>query len=65
MTGTIRNKVAARGFGFIKTAESKTEYFFHADDCDGSFDSLNIGDPVEFEIVESRKGPRAAKVRMV
>jgi cold shock protein len=63
-TGTIKKVVADRGFGFI-TAEDEKEYFFHRDGLDSSltFERLIGGEKVEFEIEQSPKGPRAAKVR--
>jgi CspA family cold shock protein len=62
-TGTIKKIVADRGFGFI-TAEDSKEYFFHRDGLDRSldFDRLTGGEKVEFEIEQSPKGPRAARV---
>ena len=63
-TGTIKKVVADRGFGFI-TAEDAKDYFFHRDSLDSSlsFDRLNGGERVEFEVEEGPKGPRASKVR--
>ena len=62
-TGTIKKIVADRGFGFI-TADDAKEYFFHRDGLDSTlnFDRLQGGEKVEFEIEESPKGPRAARV---
>jgi CspA family cold shock protein len=63
-TGTVKKVVADRGFGFI-TAEDAKEYFFHRSALDSSldFDRLNGGERVEFEVEQSPKGPRAARVR--
>jgi CspA family cold shock protein len=63
-TGTIKKVISERGFGFI-TAEDAKEYFFHRAGLDSSldFDRLVGGEKVEFEIEQSPKGPRAAKVR--
>jgi CspA family cold shock protein len=63
-TGTVKKVVADRGFGFI-TADDAKEYFFHRSGVDSSldFDRLVGGEKVEFEIEQSPKGPRAAKVR--
>jgi CspA family cold shock protein len=63
-TGTIKKVVADRGFGFI-VAEDAKEYFFHRGGLDSSldFDRLAGGERVEFDIEESPKGPRAARVR--
>jgi CspA family cold shock protein len=62
-TGTIKKVVADRGFGFITAADAK-EYFFHRNSLDSSlnFDQLVGGEKVEFEIEQSDKGPRAARV---
>ena len=62
-TGTIKKVIADRGFGFI-AAEDAKEYFFHRGALDSSldFDRLVGGEKVEFEIEQSPKGPRAARV---
>ena len=62
-TGIIKKVVSDRGFGFI-TAEDGKEYFFHRDGIVAplDFSSLAGGERVSFEIEESPKGPRAAKV---
>ena len=63
-TGTVKKVVADRGFGFI-TAEDAKEYFFHRSALDSSldFDRMTGGERVEFDIEQSPKGPRAARVR--
>ena len=65
-TGTIKKLVSDRGFGFIASEDGK-EYFFHRSglERDLSFDSLQGGENVEFEIEPSQKGPRAFRVRPV
>ena len=65
-TGTIKKVVADRGFGFIVADDAK-EYFFHRSGVGASldFDRLVGGERVEFEIEQSPKGPRAARVRAV
>ena len=62
-TGTIKKVISERGFGFI-TAEDTKEYFFHRASLDTTldFDRLVGGEKVEFEIEQSPKGPRAARV---
>ena len=62
-TGTVKKIVAERGFGFI-TADDAKEYFFHRSSLESSldFDRLVGGEKVQFEIEQSPKGPRAAKV---
>jgi CspA family cold shock protein len=65
-TGTIKKVVSDRGFGFI-TADDAKDYFFHRDALDSSldFDRLNGGEKVEFDIEQSPKGPRAARVHAI
>jgi CspA family cold shock protein len=62
-TGTVKKVVSDRGFGFI-AAEDGKEYFFHRDGVQAplSFDNLNGGERVSFEIEASPKGPRATQV---
>jgi CspA family cold shock protein len=63
-TGTIKKVVSDRGFGFI-TADDAKEYFFHRNSLEASldFDRLVGGEKVQFEIEQSPKGPRAARVQ--
>ena len=63
-TGTIKKVIADRGFGFIRAEDGK-EYFFHRGGLQASldFDRLTGGEPVEFDIESSPKGPRAGNVR--
>ncbi len=62
--GTII-RLMDRGFGFIKT-EDETDLFFHRSDLEGvEFNSLSVGQKVEFEKGQGRDGrPAAVKVRL-
>jgi cold shock CspA family protein len=63
-TGYICRVVAAKGFGFIAVA-GQNDCFFHCNDLSPDLvfdDSLNER-RVEFDIVDSARGPRAANVR--
>ena len=61
--GTVKWFNNAKGFGFV-TAEDGTEAFVHYSDIESEgFKSLEEGDPVEFELTEGTKGPKAVKVR--
>lgn len=63
-TGTIKKVVNDRGFGFI-SAEDGKDYFFHRSGLDPvlDFDTLVMGERVNFEVEVSQKGPRATRVR--
>ena len=55
-----------KGFGFITPDEGGKDLFVHHSEiqADG-FRSLQEGQAVEYELIESEKGPKAAKVRPV
>jgi cold shock CspA family protein len=65
--GRIVRVIGNKRFGFVRMRSSKTDYFFHADDYNGSWTELaempNSQFPeVECIVVESNKGPRVANV---
>lgn len=65
LTGTVKNIVNDRGFGFIKLDDSDTEYFFHYTGCVGvKFDVLKQGTRVSFIAGTGTKGPRAEQVEL-
>jgi len=60
--GTIKKLVADKGFGFI--AGDREELFFHHSAVEGGqFDSLRVGQSVEFTEGRGPKGPRAENVK--
>jgi cold shock protein len=58
--GTVKFFNKAKGFGFIKDAESEKEYFVHAT---GLVDKIKEGDIVTFELAEGKKGLNAINVK--
>ncbi len=62
MTGTIKT-LTDKGFGFISREGETKDLFFHSKELVGvTFDELQTGDTVTFEVTESEKGPAATKV---
>jgi CspA family cold shock protein len=62
--GKIKKLVSDRGFGFVEG--ERGELFFHHSEVQGtSFEELQEGQTLEYEIGEGRKGPCATTVRVV
>jgi CspA family cold shock protein len=65
MNGTIKTKTD-RGFGFISREGETKDLFFHSKDLVGvTFDELQVGDAVTFEVVSGEKGLSAKNVKRV
>lgn len=61
--GTIAG-LNEKGFGFIKVEGRDKDLFFHSNELNGvSFDSLEVGDTLSFEINED--GPKGANATNV
>ena len=64
MNGTIKTKTD-RGFGFISREGETKDLFFHSNDLSGgTFEELQVGAAVTFEVVEGDKGPSAKNVKL-
>jgi CspA family cold shock protein len=64
MNGTIKRIVGDKGFGFILAGDGK-EYFFHQSACmQTSFDQMQEGQAVTFDLGQGPKGPRGENVRL-
>lgn len=65
MNGVVKTKTD-RGFGFISREGEQKDLFFHSQDLNGvTFDEIQVGDNVTFEIVDGQKGPSAKNVTRV
>ena len=64
MDGTIKTKTE-KGFGFISREGESKDLFFHSNDLvDVSFDALEVGAAVTFDVVDGQKGPSAKNVKL-
>ncbi|OGH10813.1 MAG: cold-shock protein [Candidatus Levybacteria bacterium RIFCSPLOWO2_01_FULL_36_13] len=64
MNGTIKKKTD-RGFGFISREGEAKDLFFHSNDLVGvTFDELQEGASVTFDIVDTEKGQAAKNVKL-
>ncbi|MEK7559603.1 MAG: cold shock domain-containing protein [Patescibacteria group bacterium] len=65
MNGIIKTK-KDKGFGFISREGEDKDLFFHSNDLKGvTFDEIQEGEAVTFEIVDGEKGPSAKNVARV
>lgn len=63
MTGRIVRILHGQGHGYVRTTDRR-EVFFHRGDTGGTFNDLQPGDLVTFEVLEDRvSGARALRVR--
>lgn len=63
MNGKVKWFNDQKGYGFI-TGDDGKDVFAHFSAIEGNgFKSLAEGDAVEFEVENTPKGPRAAKIR--
>jgi len=64
MTGKVKTKTD-KGFGFISRDGETKDLFFHSNSLVGvTFDELQVGATVTFDVVDSEKGPRAENVKL-
>ncbi|KKQ34394.1 MAG: Cold shock-like protein [Candidatus Nomurabacteria bacterium GW2011_GWB1_37_5] len=64
MNGTIKTKTD-KGFGFISREGETKDLFFHSNDLvDVTFDALQIGAEVTFDVVSGEKGQSAKNVKL-
>jgi CspA family cold shock protein len=60
--GKVKFFNEAKGFGFIKDAETDEEYFVHVT---GLIDRITEDDDVSFELKQGKKGLNAINVKLI
>ncbi|HAM39174.1 MAG: cold-shock protein [Elusimicrobia bacterium RIFOXYC2_FULL_34_12] len=66
MRGKVKWFNDSKGYGFLSKEDGSGDVFVHFSSIGGEgFKSLAEGDAVEFDVVESDKGPKAANVKKV
>lgn len=60
--GIVKKWFDQKGYGFISQDDGTDVFVHYADIQGGGYRSLDVGDKVEFEIIQSGKGPKAQNV---
>jgi len=64
MNGVVKTKTD-KGFGFISREGMDKDLFFHSNDLVGvTFDELQVGATVTFDVVDGEKGQSAKNVKL-
>jgi len=64
MNGSVKKKME-KGFGFITSSSLDKDLFFHSNSLVGvTFNEIQEGDNVTFEVEESPKGLNAVNVKL-
>jgi len=63
MKGKVKWFNESRGYGFIEKEDGSGDVFVHYSSIQGDgFKTLSEGEQVEFELIDSDKGPKAVNV---
>ena len=65
MTGKVKNFFSGKGYGFITTSEGKDVFFHYSEIKMEGYKTVDEGAEVEFDVVESDRGPRAQNIRII
>ena len=64
MNGIVKRWLTDRGYGFIQADETDKEVFVHHSGLKNARD-LAEGDKVQFDVIETEKGPKAINVETI
>ena len=65
MKGRVKKFNNEKGYGFIKTEDGKDLFFHYSELQMQGFKTINAGQIVEFEIIETEKGLRAVNIKVI
>ena len=65
MRGKVKNFNKEKGYGFIKTDDGKDVFFHYSELKMEGFKTVNPGQVVEFEVIETEKGQRAINITII
>lgn len=65
MKGKVKKFNNEKGYGFIKTDDGKDLFFHYSELQMEGFKTVNTGQSVEFEVVETEKGLRAVNIKVL
>lgn len=65
MKGNVKKFNNEKGYGFIKTEDGKDLFFHYSELQMEGFKTINAGQAVEFEVIETEKGLRAVNIKII
>jgi CspA family cold shock protein len=63
MKGSVKMFNKEKGYGFIRTEDGKDVFFHHSSILMDGYKTAETGEPVEFEVEDSDRGPRAKNIQ--
>lgn len=64
-TGTVKFFNTEKGFGFISREQGDDVFIHYSNIQSDGYKSLEVGQTVEFEVVQGRKGEEAHNLRVI
>ena len=63
MKGSVKMFNKEKGYGFIRTEDGKDVFFNHSSILMDGYKTAETGEPVDFEVEDSDRGPRAKNIK--